>query len=217
MAEGSRKPGERIVILGEDDNDRKTLKVLIAALRPDLPAGSLRDLREPITLVKGVPPERLPTKATKVSAVLRAYNRREPIRCVFMHEDADDFDPAHVPLIEKIEKTYRSLPWPVHAVVPAWEMETWWFLFPTAVASLHRSWRAPDQYLGKDVGRVRDAKERLRQCVRPAGNRSTAFRSYAESDSVHIAKKVVELGLLTPPWAARSASWLAFLEKVEAA
>ena len=122
-----------------------------------------------------------------------------------------------MPLVEKIEKTYQSLPWPVHAVVPAWEMETWWFLFPSAVAALHRSWRAPDQYLGKDVGKIRDAKERLRQCVRPAGARSTTFRSYVESDSVLIAKKIVELGLLAPPWKAKSASWLVFLEKVERA
>lgn len=217
MAAGRRKPQEQVVILGEDDNDRKTLKVLIAALRPDLPPGSLRDLREPITLVKGMRPEGLRDKATRVSAVLRANNRVAPTRCVFMHEDADDFDPAHLTLIERIEQTYRSLPWPVHAVVPAWEMETWWFLFPTAVAALHRSWRAPDQYIGKDVGKIRDAKERLRQCVRPAGARSSTFRSYVESDSLLIAKKIVELGLLAPPWKAQSASWLAFLEKVERA
>jgi len=199
------KSGEQVVILGEDDNDSKTLKVLIAALRPDLPAGSLRTLRDPITLVKNVPPGQLPAKATRVSAILRAYDVRAPIRCVFLHEDADDFEPAHLPLIEKIEKAYQNLPWRVHAVVPAWELETWWFLFPNAVAALHQSWRQPDQYLGKDLGKIRDAKERLRQCVRPPGKRSNAFRSYVESDSVLIAKKVVELGLLAPPWAARSA------------
>jgi hypothetical protein len=205
------------VILGEDDNDRKTLKVLISALRPDLPAGALRDLRKPIALVKGIPPARLPGQAARVSAVLRATNRREPIRCIFMHEDADEVEPAHVPLIEKIEKAYERLPWRVHAVVPAWELETWWFLFPTAVAALHRSWRSPDQYVGKDVGKIRDAKERLRHCVKPPGSRPNAFRSYIESDSVLIANKIVELNLLSPPWAAKSASWLAFLETVSRA
>jgi hypothetical protein len=217
VADKRTKPAEEVVILGEDDNDRKTLKVLIAALRPDLPDGSLRPLREPITLVKGIPPDRLPTKATKVSALLRARNHVAPIRCVFMHEDADALEPAHLALIDKIETTYRSLPWPVYAAVPAWEIETWWFLFPTAVAALHRSWRAPDQHLGRDLGKIENAKERLRQCIRPAGTRARTFRSYVESDSVHIAAKIVELGLLTPPWAAKSASWLVFLDKVRQA
>lgn len=211
------KPAEQVVIFGEDDNDSKALKVLIAALRKDIPAGSLRTLRDPITLVKGVPPRQLRSKASRVSAVLRATDRRGGIRCVFLHEDADEVEPAHLPLIERIEQTYRSLPWPVHAVVPAWELEAWWFLFPSAVAALHRSWRAPDQYRGKNVGKIQNAKERLRQCVRPASTRSATFRSYVESDSVLIAQKIVELGLLAPPWYANSASWLAFLEKVRKA
>lgn len=217
MGRGSTRGPKQVVILGEDANDRRALKTLIAALRPNLPSGSLRDLQKPIALVKGIPPERLRRQASRVATVLRAVNVREPIRCVFMHEDADDVEPAHVPLIEKIEKTYGDLPWPVHAVVPAWELETWWFLFPSAVASLHRSWRTPDQYLGREVGKIKDAKERLRECVRPAGARAAAFRSYVESDSVLIAEKIVEMDLLAPPWTAKSASWLAFLKKVDQA
>jgi hypothetical protein len=210
------EPGRIVVILGEDDNDRKTLKILIAALRPDLARGSLRDLRKPMALVRNVPPERLPSQASRVAALLRAVNKREPVRCVFMHEDADDVEPAHEALISKIENCYTSLPWSVHAVVPAWEIEAWWFLFPRAVAAVRASWRVPDQYAGREVGKIRNAKEQLQKAVKPAGSKA-GFKSYVEADSVVIAEKIVELKLLSPPWFARSASWLSFIDKVEAA
>lgn len=203
-----------VVILGEDDNDRKSLQILVAALRPDIPRGELKPLRKPMALVRNVPPQRLPAQATKVAAVLRAVAVKTPIRAVLMHEDADEVEPAHERLIAKIEQTYRSLRWPVFAVVPAWEMETWWFLFPDAVQAVRPSWRRPGQYTGRDVGKIRNAKEALRQAVTPAGAKDT-FQTYSEADSVVIAAKIVELGQLTPPWSARSASWTAFLTKVD--
>ena len=134
-----------------------------------------------------------------------------------MHEDADDTDPAHRALIEKIERCYRDLPWPVHAAVPAWETETWWFLFPKALKAARPSWRQPDEYAGRDLGMIRNAKEELTRAVRPPGSRSSGFKPYVEADSVLIAERIVELGLLSPPWFAKSASWLAFLQKVERA
>ncbi|NJP31926.1 hypothetical protein [Micromonospora thermarum] len=201
------------MILGEDDNDRKAVQVLVAALRPDIPRGALKPLRKPMALVRNVPPQRLPSQANKAGALLRAVNVKTPIRAVLMHEDADEVEPAHETLITKIESSYRSLPWPVLAVVPAWEMETWWFLFPDAVAAVRPTWRRPDQFAGRDVGRIRNAKEELKKAVTPQGARQS-FQTYTEADSVAIAEKVVALGQLTPPWFARSASWAAFLDKI---
>jgi hypothetical protein len=203
-----------VVILGEDDNDRKTIQILVAALRPDISRGDMKPLRKPMALVRNVPPQRLPTQADRVGALLRAFNVREPIRCVLMHEDADDVEPAHKALIGKIESCYRSLPWPVLAVVPAWETETWWFLFPDAVQAAHPTWQRPDQYARRDVGKIRNAKEQLTKSVRPPGAKPT-FQSYVEADSVLIAEKIVAMGRLSPPWFAHSASWIAFLQKVK--
>jgi hypothetical protein len=215
----AKRTGQRgvVVILGEDDNDRKAIKILIAGLRPDLEPGVLRPLRKPMALVKNIAPQQLRDKATRDAALLRAQNVREPIRCVFMHEDADAVEPAHTTLIDKIERCYAALPWPVHAVVPAWETEAWWFLFPQALKATRPSWRQPDEYAGRDLGKIRNAKEELRKAVRPRGSRSSSFKPYAEADSVPIAGQVVALGLLSPPWFARSASWLAFLERVQRA
>lgn len=205
--------GSVVVILGEDDNDRKTIQILVAALRPDIPRGALKPLRKPMALVRNVPPQRLPNQATKAAAVLRAVHVATPIRSVLMHEDADEVEPAHEALIAKIEASFRSLRWPVLAIVPAWEMETWWFLFPDAVHAVRPTWHRPDQYAGRDVGRIRNAKEELKKAVTPPGAKAS-FQTYSEADSVRIAEKIVELAQLTPPWFARSASWTAFLEKV---
>jgi len=209
-----KAPRATVVILGEDDNDRRSLQILVAGLRPDLDRGVLKPLRKPMALVRNVPPDRLPSQAVRSAAVLRAFNAVTPIRCVLMHEDADDVEPAHEALIAKVESAYKSWPWPVHAVVPAWETETWWFLFPDAVQAVRPSWRRPDQHAGRDVGRIGNAKEALKRAVRPSGAKPT-FVGYTEADSVAIAEKIVELGLLAPPWFARSASWLVFVEKVK--
>ncbi len=167
-----------------------------------------------MALVRNVPPQRLPSQASKAGALLRAVNVQTPIRAVLMHEDADEVEPAHKTLITKIESSYRSLPWPVLAVVPAWELETWWFLFPDAVAAVRPTWRRPDQFAGRDVGRIRNAKEELKKAVTPQGARPS-FQTYTEADSVAIAEKIVALGQLTPPWFARSASWAAFLDRIK--
>ena len=156
----NRLSAEQIVVLGEDDHDRRALKTLLCGLRPDIPAGRVRPLREPMALVKDVTRERIPAKTVRVAALLRAEQVRQPIRCVLMHE--------------------------------------------------------PVKYTGRDLGRIGNAKEQLRRAVRPRETRKRHVRDYEESDSPLIAEHVVRLGLLKPPWAARSDSWLVFVEAVAA-
>jgi hypothetical protein len=93
-------------------------------------------------------------------------------------------------------------------------METWWFLFPDAVQAVRPTWRRPDQFAGRDAGKIRNSKEELKKAVTPAGARPS-FQTYTEADSVAIAEKIVALGHLTAPWFARSASWETFLDKVK--
>ncbi|NYH41348.1 hypothetical protein HNR22_001075 [Micromonospora jinlongensis] len=204
-----------VVVLGEDDNDRQAIRVLVAALRPDIGRGGLKPLRVPPALVRNVPPNRLPRHADKVREILKAFEVATPIRAVLMHEDADDVEPAHEAVSTKIEQTFRSLPWPVHPVVPAWEIETWWFLFPEAVRQVCPGWRPLSSYAGRDVGQIRNAKQELTRALTPAGARKSTFRAYSEADSVQIAERIVALGQLAPPWFARSKSWLAFLGAVD--
>ncbi|MFC7480142.1 hypothetical protein ACFQX7_08995 [Luedemannella flava] len=164
---------KQIIVFGEDDNDRQSIKVLLCGLRPDISPSAVKLLREPMALVKDISPGKVGRKVDRVAAALRAAHARQEIRCVLMHEDADALEPAHVAIAERIENSYAAMPWKVHAVVPAWEMEAWWFLFPDAVAALRSSWRKPDDYLNKDVGKVANAKEKLKSAVRPAGFRGS--------------------------------------------
>ncbi|MFI7521361.1 hypothetical protein [Micromonospora globbae] len=215
MTAKSREQSKAVVILGEDDNDRKSISILLAALRRDISRADHAPLRKPMALVRNVPPSRLPKHADRVAVLLRAVAVRKPIRCVLMHEDADDVEPAHEKLIAKIEDCYRSLPWPVHAVVPAWEIEAWWFLFPQAVQQTRSTWRSLGQYAGRDVGQIRNAKQELQRALRPSGAKPT-FQSYTEADSVLIAEKIVATGALSRPPAAKSRSWQTFVDTVAA-
>jgi hypothetical protein len=205
-----------IIIFGENNNDGKAISFLVAALRHDVSPGDFRPLRNPITLVRNLPTKSLPTRAERVSRLLQAYDKVErPIRWVLMHEDADDVEPAHEAVIAKIESCYKPLPWPVRAVVPAWEIEAWWFLFPEAVRQVRPSWQLLSRYAGRDIGQIRNAKEELQRALKPAGARAT-FQSYTEADSVLIAERVAAAGQLSPPWFAQSSSWQAFVATIVA-
>jgi hypothetical protein len=44
------------------------------------------------------------------------------------HEDCDAFEPTDEVLQARIEGAMRPHIEPFHAVVPAWELEAWWFI-----------------------------------------------------------------------------------------
>ena len=49
----------------------------------------------------------------------------------------------------------------VVAATPAWEIETWWMLFPHALARVRGCWR-PVDYSTRHVGRIQDAEASAR-------------------------------------------------------
>lgn len=172
--------------------------------------------RTPVVYIKDADPEKIKRNAAEIAAAVDAERVKGAIAGVFVHQDCDAIEPAHEKLAAVIEDALAGVGVvSARAVTPAWELEAWWFLWPEAVAAVCRQWRAPDQYAGRDVGRLRDAKEALKRAVRPAGlKRSERFREYTEGDSPAIAAKVRELGLIDAPQA-RSASFDAFRRKVE--
>ena len=117
---------------------------------------------------------------------------------ILAHEDCDDFEPNDEAIAAKIEAALSHLGVEVHAVVPAWELEAWWFLWPDAVARVHSTWRKPSVRVGQRVGLIRNAKQELTRAVRPKTNARTA-RSYCESDSVRIARQVRAMGIADSP------------------
>lgn len=206
--------GRTIAIFGEDENDCVAVQELVLGLRTDVGRSDTLLLRKPLTLVKNMDEAKRKARSGKVVDTLRAAHVRTPLRAAIFHEDADAVEPAHVALVEKIKRTYSDAPCRVLTAVPAWEMESWWFQFPKAVGALHGQWRDPDQYVGRNVGLLPQAKEKLRECVRPVGaKRGTRFREYEVSDSPVIAKNIVDMNLVHEP-EADSASWLVFVQEV---
>jgi hypothetical protein len=198
-AEKPRKPKKPSIVLvfGEDDHDRDAIKILLEGLRPDL-ARRVQKRRQPLVLIKNARPEDVPDRAQRIADVVEAERATADVACVFAHEDCDQVEPAHEGVARKIEEALSAAGCDAHAVAPAWEMEAWWFLWPEAVKAANPSWRAPDDYIGKNVGMIRDAKQELQRRVVPAKGKAGrgGFLGYRESDAPRIATKVVEMGLL---------------------
>ena len=182
----------RVLVFGESDNDRHAIQQLLRGLRNDLRVEVRRD---PMVLIKGALPANAKSSAEKIAALARADPRR--VVAVVAHQDCDAVEPAHEATAAKIESELASAgcPQPI-GVTPAWELEAWWLVFPEAVGKIVKGWRDPDDWLGRNVGVLANAKEALIRAVRPRGLRATAPREYAERDSVEVARNVVDDNLL---------------------
>lgn len=188
-----------VLVYGEDESDRASIKTLLEALRDDL-RGCIETRRQPLVLIKNANPKDVPERAQLIAAAIKAERVKNDVGCVFAHEDCDEVEPSHEKAAEKIEGALKNAGCDAHAVTPAWEMEAWWFLFPDAVQKANPSWRKPDDYVGKHVGMIRNAKEELKRCVKPPKAKPT-FRGYQESDAPKIAQQVKVLKLAESPQA----------------
>jgi hypothetical protein len=164
--------------------------------------------------MKGLPIADLPREAERLAAAVKAESARRRVRAVMSHEDCDALEPEDDNVQARIESSVRVHVGSFHAVVPAWELEAWWFMWPEAVASVRRAWRAPDDYIGRRVGLIEHAKEKLQQAIRPSGIDRSRFPNYTESDSVRIAINVREMGIANAPLAL-SSSYERFRKQVD--
>jgi hypothetical protein len=191
---GRRADKAVVLVYGEDRYDTTAIRELLEAVQPSL-SGRVRALREPQVEMRAARLEDLPSRADRLARAVNVARAREEVACVFAHEDCDAVEPAHEQLTERIETSLSSLGVPAYAVTPAWELETWWFLWPEAVRATNPSWRAPTDYVGRNVGRVQNAKERLKAAVVPRGlnqRERARFRTYTVADSPRIARSVRE-------------------------
>jgi hypothetical protein len=137
---------------------------------------------------------------------------------VLVHEDCDDVEPAHEAVAKRYQDEVDDPGYRVHPVIPAWELEAWWLLWPKALPGYRESWREPTEYRGKHVGKLPDAKERLKKAVQPRNLKAAErarFRGYEERDSPGIAAVVRKRGWLTKP-EGRSDSYAHFRREIEA-
>ena len=209
----SRARPRRVLVFGEDENDTKFLAELLVALCPEL-LGKVKAFRRPPVLLKATDSRQVPGRVARIASLVAAERTTADVLCIFAHEDCDAVEPAHESLALKIETAFAAAGCHVHAVTPAWETESWLFLWPEAVATYRRGWASLEKYRGRDVGRIVDAKEVLTRALRPPGNRGqSGTRDYRESDAPEIAKRIAELGLAATP-GGKSGSYDRFRESV---
>ncbi|MGC8475982.1 MAG: hypothetical protein ACP5NP_06485 [Acetobacteraceae bacterium] len=202
MARRSGQP-RAILAFGESPNDARTLRELAAALRHDLPPVEPR--QQPIILRKDIKPKIKQGMADRIAAVVRAESEVRKVVAVLAHRDLDEVEPrsdaseAHDNEAELHRTVAAAVPpeCAVIAVVPAWEMEAWWFLWPEQVAKHRSGWRPLRLRVGQRVDRIRDAKEELRRALRPKHH--ARVPDYVESDGPRIAALVREAGTARAP------------------
>lgn len=199
-----------VLVFGEDDNDRETMRVLAKALRPDVPR--LEKRRKPLVLVKDRDEAARKKSAQDIAAQVARDKKRFDVRGLIAHEDCDAIEPAHVKLAKDIHANLDPLAITIIAATPAWETEAWLWLWPDAAIAHVPTWRRPARSMSH-VGRIKDAKEAYRRDVRPKIGKA---RDYAESDAPLIAAQAVRLRLLSRP-DARSDSYAAFAAELAAA
>lgn len=207
---GKKKAKKPVVLVfGEDDYDRQSIAELVRALCPEAPP--VRKRQSPLVLVKGREAAEAEKNAKKAAGVVRAAMRKADVRLVIAHQDCDAVEPAHIALSGSIESTWgKEMPCPVVAATPAFEMETWWFLFPDAVAKVVSAWR-PLPRGNRDVGNINNAKEALTRALRP--NTKKKPRDYTESDASEVARHVRELEVVQKP-IGKSNSFLRFANAI---
>jgi len=217
--EEASKP-EAFLVFGENEHDTKSLKALIEDLCPAA-KGKVHTRRQPLVLIKGRKRQDALDQAERIVGVVNAENVRRDVQCVFLHEDCDAIEPAHEAYCEQIENALRERDCPCepHAVVPAWDIEAWWFLWPDVLPQVNGNWTAPTAFKGKSVGNIKRSKERLRRELRKGQGKSKGKKAskndYREEDSIAIAQKIAELGLADSPQG-RSASYDRFRASVKA-
>lgn len=185
-----------VLVFGEDATDTKAIAELLTALCPEL-AGRVISRLFPPLLIKNSTPTSLPGRVQRIAAIVAAESVRQTVTAVVAHEDTDAWEPSHKALLAKIEEALSVLRVQVFAAVPAWETEAWLFLWPEAAVAYRPSWRLPDDYVGRNVGRIANAKERYRRALRTSGRSRSS--DYRPTDAPGIARKVRELGVVRAP------------------
>lgn len=188
-ARGRRVRPKIGLVFCEDENDAESLKNLTSALWPDSPR--IDYCRKPIILLRDLrAAEDRKRNIQNVVSVVKAKQVLNSVSFVIAHADCDACEPAHVTLAKNIKTELENAGVPsVIPATPAWEMETWWYLWPAAVSAVNNKWNKLKR--SGNHGMIKDAKEQFRRDLR-----TPESRNYEESDSRRISLKVKELGII---------------------
>lgn len=204
------------LVFGEDDNDRRALVSIVKSLAPN---ARVETRHKPMVLSREAEKSgKRRTMAQDISAFVKHSTNKETLATAVLHHDCDAVEPAHVEEANAMRERLRAAG--VESIAcahPAWEIETWWMLFPASVQNARGCWRQID-YSRVNVGSITNAKERLKRDLRPAGAAAQKkCKDYSETDSIKIAEHIRATGALTKATRGRCASLEAFCSEIEAA
>ncbi|WP_322748005.1 MULTISPECIES: hypothetical protein [unclassified Frankia] len=198
-----------VVVAGEDGNDRRSLRILLEALCPQMRVRVV-EISDSVRLrlaTEANLADRVAVLARKARA--RAVRERADLACVFVHEDLDSVDGEGVAEIQaRVCRALVTELGTAHYVLSISEMEAWLLLFPNSLETFVSSWNVPAKRQGKDTGSFGDPKKILTHEV------SMGARRYRESDAPEIFEKIVNLGHIKTP-SGSNRSWDLFCGDVE--
>jgi microcystin degradation protein MlrC len=102
---GKAKPS-RVLVFGESPNDTAAIRELAEALKPSL-VGRIQTRRRPLVLIRNATPDKVPSRAAKIIAVVLAEIENSPVCGVFAHEDCDGTEPKDVAVARRRWRGFR--------------------------------------------------------------------------------------------------------------
>ncbi|MCJ2051213.1 hypothetical protein [Methylobacterium sp. J-070] len=203
------------LVFGEDDNDRRAIAVLISSLAPN---AKVESRRRPLVLARNAEKSgKRREMSEEIAALWRNERTKDVLVTAVVHRDCDAVEPAHVAEAQALKQLLLQAGISSSiAVTPAWEIETWWMLFPNALATVRGCWRSVN-YGARAVGVIENSKERLKRDLRPVGSKAQkACKDYSEIDSLRVSEEIKKQNLISPTARSRSASFDVFCLEIEA-
>jgi hypothetical protein len=205
-----------MLIFGEDETDRQSLRHIIRAIISKAAQVDIKPIRHPITLARGAEHRKRKRMADEIASFARSFEKNGSQVCVVAHRDCDAIEPAHQDEIQNLEGILvKAGVRQVVVAAPAWELETWWMLFPHAIRKVRACWKTID-YGAQNVGLIENSKQRLIRDLRPTD--ATDRRrcpDYCEGDGIKIAQQLVEDSSHMSDIKAKCASFTVFRKCIE--
>lgn len=207
-------PSTDVLIFGEDYNDCAALSHLVKALLPANMKPNVRPMRRPIILSREAEQRKRAAMSHEIASFAHGFEKAGKKVTVVTHRDCDAVEPAHIEQAKQLKADLNAAGVKsVVAATPAWEIESWWMLFPKALRDTRPSWKNVD-YGKAHVGAIVNAKERLTRDLRPNGH--SKCPDFKESDGILIAQKIAKDASHIASISARSDSFSAFKSELVA-
>ena len=180
-----------VLFYGEDSNDTHALINLSRALLPKGVEFDAMPVRRPSILRRDANPGKRRRMAEEIAGLAISFASRRTQVTVVAHRDCDETDEDHENHANELEEDLQKCGVPnAIAATPAWEIETWWMLFPNELSKTRPCW-AKVSYRNRDVGQIANSKDTLRRDLRPK-ERGNKCPDFVESDGIKLSRLILQ-------------------------